>query len=130
MCSFRAIARILRKCYHVRFSTNSKSHKITNRASIVMKIVTLKGLWLFHWCRKFHIDISSRLWVIGVWNVENWTDTPGRQLKITFLDVLDSSEYSDTNISNFFFHGNIASSMRKQKRPDIINDPPVGRNLY
>ena len=34
------------------------------------------------------------------------THTSGRQLKITFLDVLDYSEYSDTtyyDISNFFF---------------------------
>ena len=31
------------------------------------------------------------------------THTSGRQLKITFLDVLDYSEYSDTNISKFFF---------------------------
>ena len=68
---------------------------------------------------QFHIDISSRLWVIGVSNVENRTHThtrthahtgtrtrthtSGRQLKITFLDVLDYSEYSDTNISKFFF---------------------------
>ena len=37
-----------------------------------------------------------------------------RQLKITFLDVLDYSEYFDTNISNFFFHENIASAVRQQ----------------
>ena len=69
-------------------------------------------MWLLHWRTKFHIDISSRLWVIGVSNVENWTHTQThghtrtcththtseRQLKITFLDVLDYSEYSDTNI--------------------------------
>ena len=30
------------------------------------------------------------------------THTSGRQLKIIFLDVLDYSEYSDTNISIFF----------------------------
>ena len=30
------------------------------------------------------------------------THTSGRQLQITFLDVLHDSEYSDTNISNFF----------------------------
>ena len=29
--------------------------------------------------------------------------TSGRQLKTTFFDVLDYSEYSDTNISKFFF---------------------------
>ena len=70
-----------------------------------MKIVTIEGLWLLHWFTKFQIDISSRLWVIGVWNVENRTHTrtSGRQLKIKFLDVLDYPEYSDTNISNFFF---------------------------
>ena len=70
--SFRTIARILRKLELPRpFFLNPKSHKITNRASIVMKIVTIKGLWLLHWRNKFHIDISSRLWVIGVSNVEN-----------------------------------------------------------
>ena len=46
--------------YHVLFSKNSKSHKITNWASIVMKIVTIEELWLLHWCIKFHIDISFR----------------------------------------------------------------------
>ena len=57
----------------------------------------------------FHIDISSRLWVIGVSNIENrththtHTHTSGRQLKMKFLDVLDYSEYSDTNTSNFCF---------------------------
>ena len=36
------------------------------------------------------------------------THTSGRQLKIIFLDVLDYSEYSDTNISKFFIlHENI-----------------------
>ena len=43
------------------------------------------------------------------------THTSGRQLKIIFLDVLDHSEYSDTNIS-IFFHENIASLVRKQKK--------------
>ena len=35
-----------------------------------------------------------------------------RQLKITFLDVLDYSEYSNTNIA-IFFYVDIASSVRK-----------------
>ena len=35
-----------------------------------------------------------------------------RQLKITFLDVLDYSEFADTNISNLF-HEHIASSVGK-----------------
>ena len=70
-----------------------------------MKIVTIKGLWLLHWCTKFHIDFSSRLWVIGVSNVENrtHTHTSGRQKKITFLGVLKYSEYSVTNISKKLF---------------------------
>ena len=76
VCSFRTIARILRKLDLPRpFFKNYNSHKITNRASIVMKIVTIEGLWLLHWRTKFHIDISSRLWVIGVSNVENRTHT-------------------------------------------------------
>ena len=83
-----------------------------------MKIVTIKGLGLLHWCTEFHIDFLSRLWVIEVWNVENrtltHTHTSGRQLKIKFLDVLDYFEHFDTNISKFFFHENIASSVRKQ----------------
>ena len=40
-----------------------------------MKIVAIKGLWLLHWCTKFYINISSRLWVNGVSNVENRTHT-------------------------------------------------------
>ena len=111
--------------YRVLFSKNSKSLKITNPASIVMKIVAIEGLWLLYWCTKFHIDISSRWYFIGVWNIKNRTHThtcthahtrthvhththahthaSGRQLKMTFLDILDYSEYSDTNISIFFF---------------------------
>ena len=34
------------------------------------------------------------------------THTSGRQLKIMFLDVVDYSEYYDTNISNFVFYEN------------------------
>ena len=58
-----------------------------------MKIVTIKGLWLFHWRTKFHIDISSHT------HTRSHTHTSGRHLKITFLDVLDYSKYSETNIS-------------------------------
>ena len=90
-----------------------------------MKIVTIQGWLLLHWCTKFHIDISSRLWIIEVWNVENrtrtrtHTHTSGRQLKIIFFEVLDYSEFSDTNISNFFFHEKIASWVRKQNGTSI-----------
>ena len=117
--SFRTIARILRKLdvlYHVLFSKNLKSHKIINSAWIIMKIVTIKGLWLLYWCTKFHIDISSRWRVIGVWNVEyrkhspirTHTHTSERQLKIKFLDDSDHSEYSDINISNFFLRKQVS----------------------
>ena len=88
------------KVYHTHFSKNSKSHKIANRgASIVMKIVMIKRLWLLHWYTKFHIDISRRLQVIDL-------------LKITFLDVLDYSEYFEANILDFFF---TLTAARKQK---------------
>ena len=45
--------------------------------------------------------------------------TSGSQLRTTFLDILDHSGYSDTNISHFF-HKNIASSVRKQKKTNIL----------
>ena len=35
-------------------------------------------------------------------HTNSYTHTSERQLKIIFLDVLDHSEYSDTNISIFF----------------------------
>ena len=41
-------------------------------------------------------------------------------LKITFLDVLDYSEYFDTNISNFFYL-NIGSLMRKHNEGLILS---------
>ena len=62
VCSFRTIAQTLRKLELPQtFSKYSKSHKITNRPSIVMKIVTIKGLSLLHWCTKIHFNISSHL---------------------------------------------------------------------
>ena len=56
-------------------SKQSISHKTINRPSSVLKIVTIKVLSLLHLCTKIHIDISSRLRVIGVWKVENRTHT-------------------------------------------------------
>ena len=110
VCSFRTIARILRKLELPRpFFKRFNSHKITNRASNVMKIVTIKGLWSLHWRTKFHIDISSRLSYRGFKRLKSdtythaHTHTSGLQLKIKFLDVLDYSEYSDTNISKKIF---------------------------
>ena len=43
------------------------------------------------------------VWLIFAIILLTHTHTSGRQLKIKFLEVLDYSEYSDTNISNFFF---------------------------
>ena len=51
-------------------------------------------------------------------HTRTYTHTSGRQLKITFFDILDYSEYSNTNIS-IFFHENkkffITFSLRKQR---------------
>ena len=48
-------------------------------------------------------------------NTHTHTHTSALQLKITFFDVLDYSEYSDTNISKKkIFHENIAFLVRKQ----------------
>ena len=89
-----------------------------------MKIVTIKGLWLLHWYTKIHVDISSRLWVIGVWNVENRTHTHTRRtLTYKFLDVLEYSEYSHTSISKKKkINKNIASSVRKQYTFSNVDD--------
>ena len=38
-----------------------------------MKIVKNKEMWLFHWCNKFQLDISSRVWVKVIRKVENRT---------------------------------------------------------
>ena len=122
VCIFRTIAQNLRKSellYQRHFSKNPKSHKISDCALIWMRISTIKGAWLLHCCTKFQFDISSRLRIIVVWKLESRARTHihtfGHQLKIILLDVLDHSDYSDTNISNIFFHQNIASSVRMQK---------------
>ena len=82
-----------------------------------MKIVKIEGLWLLHWRTKFHIDISH----IGHIHTHAHTHThaSGRQLKITFLDVLNYSEYSDTDISKKKIFTKTASSVRKQKTKKI-----------
>ena len=56
-------------------------------------------------------------WGLTRWKSDTYahTCTSVRQLKIKFLDALDYSEYSDTDISKFFFYENIASLVRKQK---------------
>ena len=47
-----------------------------------------------YWFEKFKVKRARR---------HTHTHTSGRQLKITFLDVLDYSDYSVTNISKFCF---------------------------
>ena len=42
------------------FNKNSKSHKISDWASICMKTVTIEGAWLLECCTKFQLEISSR----------------------------------------------------------------------
>ena len=87
-CSFRMMAQILRK---------------------------LELLQTFFKNFKF----SSRLWVIGVLKVENrtrkhtHTHTSGRQPNITFLDILDYSEYFDTNNTIFFYENSFLSEKAK-----------------
>ena len=49
-------------------------------------------------------------------NVENRT-----QLKITFLDVLDYSEYSDTNISKKFFFTKTYSFLNEEAKMIFLN---------
>ena len=56
-----------------------------------------------------------------IWHTRTHTHTSGRQLKIKFLDVLDYSEYSDTNISKFFFHKK-TFSVTKQKQSKLQID--------
>ena len=74
---------------------------------IVMKIVTIKGLRLLHWCKNF-VSISRAAYelsgfeMLKIGHTREHKNKSGGQLKIIFLDVLDYSEYSDTNISNFF----------------------------
>ena len=73
-----------------------------------MKIVTIERAGLLHCCTKFQLDISSRLWIIAVRKLVSRAHTPihthtlGCQLILIFPDVLDHSEYSDTNIRIFF----------------------------
>ena len=104
--SFRTIAQFLQKLELLQtfFKKFYKSHKISNRWSIFMKIVKIEGAWLLHWCTKSQSDISRCSWVIVVYwsKVKNRIYTHINQLKITFLDVSEYSQYSDSNISIFF----------------------------
>ena len=51
------------------------------------------------------------------------THTSGRQLKITLLDVLDYSDYCDTNISKKCFFTKTASSVRNKKLRFFYTSP-------
>ena len=81
-----------------------------------IKIVTSEEAWLLHCCTELQLDVSSHSWIIVVWKLESQAHVHihARIYKIVFHDVLDCSEYSDTNTSIFFYE-NIASSVRKQK---------------
>ena len=71
-----------------------------------MKIVPIKGCDWFSGVRNV-ISISPAVYELSgfetltIGHTSTHTHTSGRQLKITFLDVLDYSEYSDTNISKY-----------------------------
>ena len=105
VCSFRTIARMLRKLEVLRpFSKNLKSHKIKNRHQLSWKESRLEGCDCFTGVLNF-ISISQAVYELsGFQTLESGyprthTHTSGRQLKITFFDVLYYSEYSNTNMS-------------------------------
>ena len=56
--------------------------------------------------------------------------TSGRQLKIIFLDVLDHSEYSDTNISDFFFSRKHSFLNEKAKCSENLRDGNIVMNNF
>ena len=71
-------------------------------------------------CTKFQLDISNLLWVIVVWEVSNRAHTHihlytknTHTLEITFLVVSNYSEYSDTEISNFFYENSFFNEPAK-----------------
>ena len=94
------------KPFNLYLSRTCDSPGVTSSV-IVMKIVTIKGLQLLHWCKNFE-SISRAAYELSGFEMLKIGHTPehknksGGQPKIIFLDVLDYSEYSDTNISNFF----------------------------
>ena len=100
-CSFTTIARILRKLELPQ--TFFEKFKIIK----FQKIVTIKEAWLLHWCTKFQLDISSRLWVIGVWKVENRAHahihTHTHTHTHTHIQTSAENHISNTNVSKFIF---------------------------
>ena len=61
--------------------------------------------------------------VLKLWksDTDAHTHKSGRQLKITFLDILEYSEYSETNIlKKKKIHENIASLVRKRNDSKVI----------
>ena len=90
-----------------------------------MKIVTIKacdyvtGVPNFILISQAVYELSGfQTFKIGHIQTYAHTHTSGRQLKITFLDVLDYSEYSDTNISKkkFSRKRNFLSEEAKEKK--------------
>ena len=98
--------------YRVRFvSVNGEASKVKPSKKNFLKKLEKKILE-----QNFEKKILGKKYSVSIiWNsgLHTHTHTSGHQLKILFFDVLDHSEYADTNISNFF-HENIASSVRKK----------------
>ena len=123
VCSFRTIDRILRKLElprpffkNIKILQNNKSgiNKCHENSHDLRAVIALLVYEISYRYLKLLMSYRGlKLWKSDT-HAHTHTHTSGRQLKSRFLDVLDYSEYSDTNISKFFFHENIASSMRKQ----------------
>ena len=117
LCIFRTIAQILRKW--------QLPQKFFKKFKIPQNLRL--GVNLHENCHDWRVVTASLLYKISTPYLKPFTNysvfkirksstyihthTFGRQLKIIFLDALDHSEYSDDNISNFFFTN--FSSVRK-----------------
>ena len=92
----------------------------------------------------FHENRSSRIkgrdCLAGVLDISVHTHTrararlpclhPDASKRVTFIDVLDYSEYSDSNISIFRFHENIAFSGKEKKKIRVVlNGPKLQEKL-
>ena len=112
VCSFRTIARILRKLdvprpffkkfkiVTVQVATASQAYQISYRY--------LKPFMSYRGFKRWKSDTYTHA------HTHTHTHTSRRQLKITFLDVWHYSEYSDTDISKKTFFTKTASSLTKQ----------------
>ena len=120
VCSFRTIARILRKLelprpffkkFKIPYLESQIGHQLSWKQSRLKCCDCFTSVPNFISIAQAVYELSNRTHA----HTHTHTDTSGLQLKITFLDVLDYSEYSDTNISNKNFLTKTASSVRTQK---------------